>query len=133
MWVRWRVHFLNCCISFKTGCLLFPGYLLLFTGCLDSYEVFSPKPGLCGSDIFCQEENFIFGKFTWDLNRRNCFRDVGLHLMKYRLAINKSIQCVPVKVNEFKTEKTLEMLGIGDQLFFVFIKLLNICIKKIQS
>ena len=49
-----------------------------------------------------------FGKFTWDLNRRrNCFRDVGLHLMKYRWAIikNKFIQGVPIRVNKFKIEK----------------------------
>ena len=58
-----------------------------------------------------------FGKFTCDLNRRrNCFRDVGLHLMRYRWAINKSIQGVPMKVKEFKIEITLEILGLGDQL-----------------
>ena len=50
-----------------------------------------------------------FGKFTWDLNRRrNCFRDVGLHLMKYGWAINKSIQGVPSKVNEFKIDILLK-------------------------
>ena len=39
-----------------------------------------------------------FGKFTCDVKRRRtCFRDVGLHLMKYRWAINKSIQGVPIK------------------------------------
>ena len=61
--------------------------------------------------------NLYFGKFTWDLNRkRNCFRDVGLHLMKYRLPINKYLQGVPIKVNEFKIEITLEILGLGDRL-----------------
>ena len=58
-----------------------------------------------------------FGKFTWDLNRRrNCFRDVGLHLIKYRWAINKSLQGVPIKGNDFKIKITLEILGPGDQL-----------------
>ena len=58
-----------------------------------------------------------FEKFTWDLNiGRNCFRDVGLYLIKYRWAINKSLQGVPIEVNEFKIEITLEILGLGDQL-----------------
>ena len=57
-----------------------------------------------------------FGRFTWDVNRRNCFGDVGLNLMKYRWAINKSIQGVPIKVNEFKIEITVEILVLGDQL-----------------
>ena len=57
------------------------------------------------------------GKLTCDLNRRrNCFRDVGLRLMKYRWAIDKSIQGVPVKVKQFKIEITLEILGLGNQL-----------------
>ena len=42
--------------------------------------------------------------------------DVGLHLMKYRWAINKSIQGVPIKVNEFKIEITLVIFGLEDQL-----------------
>ena len=58
-----------------------------------------------------------FGKFTCDLNRRrDCFRDVGLHLMKYRWAINKFIQGVPMKVKQFKIEMTFEILGLGNQL-----------------
>ena len=57
---------LNCCISFKTSCLLSRGggggvYCLLFTGCFSSYEVLSPKPRVCGSDICRQEENFVLG------------------------------------------------------------------------
>ena len=56
-----------------------------------------------------------FGKFTWDLNRRNSFRDVGLHLLKYRREINKSIQGVPTKMNEFEIEITLEILGLLGQ------------------
>ena len=60
-----------------------------------------------------------FEKFTWDLKTRNCFRNVGLHLKKYRCAVYKSIhqlQGVPIKVNEIKVEITLEILGLGDQL-----------------
>ena len=41
----------------------------------------------------------------------------GLHLMKYRWAIYKSIQGVPIKVNEFKIEITLVILGLRDQLY----------------
>ena len=56
-----------------------------------------------------------FGKFTFDLNkRRNCFRDVGLHLMKYQWVINNSIQGVPMKVKQFKIEVTLEILEAQD-------------------
>ena len=36
--------------------------------------------------------------------------------MKYRWAINKFIEGVPMKVNESKIEITLEILGLGDQL-----------------
>ena len=36
--------------------------------------------------------------------------------MKCRWAVNKSIQGVPIKVNEFKTEIALAILGLGDQL-----------------
>ena len=39
--------------------------------------------------------------------KEKLLRDAGLHLMKYRWAINKSIHCVPIKVNEFKSEITL--------------------------
>ena len=37
--------------------------------------------------------------------------------MKYRWAINKSTQGVPTKVNEFKIEISLVILGLGDQLY----------------
>ena len=50
--------------------------------------------------------------------KEKLLRDAGLHLMKYRWAIinNKSIQGVLIKVNEFKIEITLVILGLGDQL-----------------
>ena len=48
--------------------------------------------------------------------KEKLLRDAGLHLMKYRWAINKSIQGVPIKVNEFKIEISLVILGLGDQL-----------------
>ena len=62
-------------------------------------------------------------------------RDAGLHLMKYRWAINKSIQAVPIKVNEFKIEITLVILGLGDQLDINgklrhLVTLLKIIVKK---
>ena len=41
---------------------------------------------------------------------------LGLHLMKCRWAINKSIQGVPIKVSEFKIEITHEILCLGNQL-----------------
>ena len=36
--------------------------------------------------------------------KEKLLRDAGLHLMKYRRAINKSTQGVPIKVNEFQIE-----------------------------
>ena len=46
--------------------------------------------------------------------KEKLLRDVGLHLMKYQLAINKSIQGVPIEVNELRS--ALVILGLGDQL-----------------
>ena len=48
--------------------------------------------------------------------KEKLLRNAGLHLMKYRWAINKLIQGVPIKVNEFKIGITLVILGLGDQL-----------------
>ena len=48
--------------------------------------------------------------------KEKLLRNAGLHLMKYRWEINKSIQGVPIKVNEFKIEITLVISGLGDQL-----------------
>ena len=57
------------------------------------------------------------GKFIWDSEQKEkLLRDAGLHLMKYQWTINKSIQGVPIKMNEFKIEITLVILGPGDQL-----------------
>ena len=57
----------------------------------------------------------------WEIHMRfkqkeKLLRDAGLHLMKYRWAINKSVQGVPINVNEFKIEITPVILGLGDQL-----------------
>ena len=49
--------------------------------------------------------------------KEKLLRDAGLHLMKYRWVINKSTQGVPIKMNEFKIEITLVILGLGDQLY----------------
>ena len=58
-----------------------------------------------------------FGKFTCDLNRgRNCFRNVGLHLMKYLWEINKSVQGVPMKVKDIlKLRNIRPKKPVGDQ------------------
>ena len=122
--VRWRVHYFELLYFLYnrlfTVYLRFTVYLftgLLFTGCLRDYEVISPITFVSVGMTYVVRKKTLFWEIHMGFEQKEKLpRDADLNLMKYRWAISKSTQAVPIKANEFKIEITLVIWNLGDQL-----------------